>query len=464
MMILTQLLLVGTAIVAAPAAEDAKQLVLNPDFRICDGQNSPLYWSPWTPDCPNAACTIRETPEGLLMDAPGRSYAVGGVEQEIIGIVGGRAYAVEALCQVQAVTSPFQSVIVRATWLQGAKAMTPAGRIVRGPVPHGGNLKFRDVLVAPEKADALRLSLELKWPQGGSVLWKQATAGLAPAPPPRKVKMGTVYLKPANSTPEQNVELFCRQIDAAGRLKLDVLCLPEAITMVGTTSTVNDVAEPIPGPVTRRLGAAAAKNHLWVVAGIYEREGDRIYNTAVLLDRAGELAGKYRKVHLPREEWTKGVTPGHEYPVFRTDFGTVAIQICYDWFFPEAAEAFALHGAEILFAPTWGSTFPDQEGRAGGETTFRVRARDNGLYMVPSVYDGNSMIIDPLGKIFVSNEGKAGVFWCEVDLSRCGVPLNQRDEVWWVGRWRSTGPRDRMPGTYGPLTAPPAEAVLEVGH
>ncbi|UCG60064.1 MAG: carbon-nitrogen hydrolase family protein, partial [Phycisphaerales bacterium] len=149
--------------------------------------------------------------------------------------------------------------------------------------------------------------------------------------------------------------------------------------------------------------------------------------------------------HLPREEWKNGVRPGHEYPVFETDFGKVAIQICYDWFFPEPATIFALAGAEIIFAPTWGNTLPDEGGRVDGESVFRVRARDNGVYMVPSVYDGNSMVIDPMGRILASNRGKTGVFWAEVDL-------NKREPLWWVGHWRSIGPRHRMPDTYGPLT------------
>jgi predicted amidohydrolase len=207
---------------------------------------------------------------------------------------------------------------------------------------------------------------------------------------------------------------------------------------------VKDLAEPIPGPVTEKLANAARRNRIWVVAGITEKDGDVVYNTAVLLDRKGRIAGKYRKVHLPREEWKNGIRPGHEYPVFETDFGKVAIQICYDWFFPEPAEIFALKGAEIIFAPTWGNTLPDQAGRVDGESTFRVRARDNGLYMVPSVYSGNSLIIDPMGKILTSSDGKEGVFWAQVDL-------NVRENLEWVGYWRSIGPRHRMIKTYGPL-------------
>ena len=203
-------------------------------------------------------------------------------------------------------------------------------------------------------------------------------------------------------------------------------------------------AQPIPGRDTKILGDSARKNNIWVIAGLTELDGDTIYNTAVLLDREGKVAGKYRKIHLPREEWKQGITPGSEYPVFQTDFGIIAIQICYDWFFSEPESIFALKGAEIIFAPTWGNTLPDHDGIADGETVFRVRARDNGVYMVPSVYDGNSLIIDPMGRILASNNGKNGVFWAEVDL-------NKREELDWVGYWRSIGPRHRMVDTYLPL-------------
>ena len=231
------------------------------------------------------------------------------------------------------------------------------------------------------------------------------------------------------------------------------MCLGEVILQIGTPASMADVAAPIPGPHTQRLGEAARRNRMWVVAGLTERAGRREYNTAVLLDRAGRLAGTYRKIHLPREEWKEGRTPGNAYPVFETDFGRVAIMICYDWFFPEATAAFALQGAEILFAPTWGNTRPDApDGRADGETVFRVRARDNGLYVVPAVYDGRSMIIDPVGRILAAGDTE-GVYVAEVNLAH-------RERLPFVGHWGSIGPRDRMPETYGDLTGPPRRDSL----
>ncbi len=443
--------MVVIVLVVAGISVAANELVQNCDFGRKE-QKVADHWSVWMPEWAPAACTVRSTSDGLLIDAPGRPYAVGGVWQDIEGIKPGKAYAVNVTCRAKGISSAYRSVLVRLTWMRGTKKLHPAGMLVRGPTssPEDGKPTFQDVLVAPKEADRARLSLEVKWPRGGAVCFERVSLKPTEPPAPRKVKIGTVYLRPRNGTPEKNLELFCKQVDAAGKLDLDIVCLPEAITMVGTSKTGVRCAESIPGPSTKQLGKAAKRNKLWVVAGLYERDGERIYNTAVLLNREGQLAGKYRKVHLPREEWKKGITPGHEYPVFETDFGTIAIQICYDWFFPEPEQLFAFQGAEILFAPTWGNTLPDRDGRAEGETVFRARARDNGVYLVPSVYDGNSLIIDPMGRILANNKGASGVFWCEVDLS-------QRERLPWVGYWRSIGPRDRMPGTYGPLMKDPPE-------
>jgi predicted amidohydrolase len=335
-------------------------------------------------------------------------------------------------------------VLVRVNWLKGGRLVHPAGDLVRGPRLDGGTARFTQVLVALEGADTAQISLEVKWPGEGSVLWKQVGMQAVTDLGPRKVKIGTVYLRPRQSTPENNLKLWCEQIDAAGKLGLDIVCLGETITQVGTNVSLEDAAEPVPGPTTQRLGEAARNNRIWVVASVAERAGDVCYNTAVLMDRQGRLAGTYRKVHLPREEWKQGVRPGGEYPVFETDFGCVAMQICYDWFFPESTAIFAMKGAEVILAPTWGDTLPDKDGKVNGETVFRVRARDNGVYLVPSVYDGNSLVIDPMGRILASNAGKTGVFWAEVNL-------NQRECLDWVGYWRSIGPRHRMPETYGPI-------------
>ncbi len=425
----------------------ADNLLVNGDFPVRSDGGVPSHWETWGPSWENACCDVRSTADGLVMSSEGESHGVGGVDQTIAGIRGGQAYAVAAEFDAPGIPTPDRSLIVRVAWLSEGRALHPAGLLAGGLVMDGSRGSYDDTLIAPEGADGARVSLEAKWLQGGSVTWKSARFAEAEAPAPRPVKIATVYYRPSGGTPETNIESYCDHVDEAGRMGADIVCLPEGMTLVGTGLNYGQSAQPISGPATERLSAAAKRNRLWVVACFNEVDGSTLYNTAILFDRGGNIAGKYRKVHLPREEWRQGITPGDVYPVFETDFGTIAMQICYDYFFPEPEAAFALAGAEIIFAPTWGSTGKDRDGCVGGENMFRVRARDNGVYMVPSVFDGNSLVIDPLGRVLASSDGRTGVFMAEVDLA-------DRDALRWVGYWRTLARRHRMPQTYGDLTEP----------
>jgi len=423
--------------------QDKENLIQNPNFKLKEGETFPSPWSIWKPLWESAACEIQPVEYGLQIRSHPRPYAVGGVTQKIKNIQGGHAYNFFVHYLVQGKKHSSDICLMRVTWLKDNRKIHPAGMLVAKirPSLYTADYHLHDRLIAPEETNGAIISLEVKWTKGESIIIKSASVAKTDLPKPRKVKIGTVYLRPKNSTPEKNLKLFCAQVDEAGKLGLDIVCLGEVIRMVGTGAALNDVAEPIPGPASRKIGETAQRNNLWVVVSLAEKVGDDVFNTGVLFNRQGNIAGKYHKVHLPREEWKKGVTPGDTYPVFLTDFGTVAIEICYDWFFPETEGIFARRGAEIIFAPTWGNTLPDEDGCVNGETTFRVRARDNGVYMVPSVYSGNSMVIDPMGRILASSNGKEGLVWAEVDL-------NKRETLKWVGHWRSIGPRHRMPHTY----------------
>jgi len=82
-----------------------------------------------------------------------------------------------------------------------------------------------------------------------------------------------------------------------------------------------------------------------------KKQGDVFYNTSVLINRTGSVAGKYRKLSLPREEIDGGVTPRDSLPVFNTDFGRIGMMICWDVTFPETARTLAREGAEMIFLP-----------------------------------------------------------------------------------------------------------------
>jgi predicted amidohydrolase len=204
------------------------------------------------------------------------------------------------------------------------------------------------------------------------------------------------------------VDQFIRLAEDRIEGRADLIVFPEGITVVGTGKSYADVAETVPGPTTEKLGAFARSRKAWVAAGIYERDGRAVYNTAVLLDREGRLAGRYRKVYLPREEIERGLTPGSAYPVFETDFGRVGLMICYDVFFPDPARALAAQGADVIVLPIWG----------GDETLAAARAIENKVFLVASGYDHPTYIVDPDGRRVAQAPQRGEVAIAEIDLSR----------------------------------------------
>jgi predicted amidohydrolase len=177
---------------------------------------------------------------------------------------------------------------------------------------------------------------------------------------------------------------------------------------VGTGKNYYEVSEPLPGPTTVALSELARRKKAYVAAGLYEREGRVVYNTAVLIDRKGDLVGKYRKVYLPREEYEGGITPGSDYPVFRTDFGKVGMMICWDVQYADPARALALRGAEIILMPIWG----------GNDVLARARAIENHVYLVSSGYDHPSRVIDPKGEVLANAQQQGTVAVATLDLNK----------------------------------------------
>ena len=118
-----------------------------------------------------------------------------------------------------------------------------------------------------------------------------------------------------------------------------------------------DRAEPIPGPSTARIGALAAELKLVVVASLFERRAAGLYhNTAVVFDRAKDICGKYRKMHIPDDPafYEKFYfTPGDlGFEPVQTSIGKLGVLVCWDQWYPEAARLMALAGADLLLYPT----------------------------------------------------------------------------------------------------------------
>jgi predicted amidohydrolase len=231
---------------------------------------------------------------------------------------------------------------------------------------------------APAAATQARVELGFRWgPPHSSVTWCSPMLETVDPPEPRIVRLATVHYCPnEGSTPREKCEQFEPFISEAGEQEVDLLVLPETLTYYGTGLTFAECAEPIPGPSTEYFGQLAREHDLYIVAGLLERDRHLIYNVAVLIGPDGEIAGKYRKVTLPRSEIDGGITPGSEYPVFETEFGKVGMMVCYDGFFPEVARELSNRGAEVIAWPVWGCN----------PLLASARACENHVYLISSTY------------------------------------------------------------------------------
>ena len=175
-----------------------------------------------------------------------------------------------------------------------------------------------------------------------------------------------------------------------------------------------DLADRIPGPVTERLGALAGELEIVLVASLFEHRGPGLYhNTAVVFDADGSLLGKYRKSHIPQDpgfEEKFYFTPGDtDYPVWETCFGKIAVLICWDQWFPEAARLAALRGAEILIYPTAIGWLPEEKDELGKaqhcawEAVQRGHAVANGCFLAAVNRVGTEGETEFWGQSFVAN-------------------------------------------------------------
>ena len=364
---------------------------------------------------------------GLTIRTDDREGQAGFWETEI-PVAGGKHYQFGAKCQITKVELPRRSVLVRILWRdEKGKPVLLDAPVVSGYLPgftptaeaeypamdDAGN--FSATYLAPKAARKAIVELHLQWAKNATARWTQVELKPVAAPAPRKVRLAAVHHRPvAGKTPADKREQFASLIAEAAKQKADLVVLPETLTYFGTGLSFNDVAETIPGPSTDYFAALAKKHNLYIVAGLVERDAHLIYNVAVLLDPEGKVAGKYRKVCLPRSEIEKGITPGKEYPVFQTRFGKLGMMVCYDGFFPEVARQLSNRGAEVIAWPVWGCN-PLLAG---------ARSCENHVYLVSSTYEGpeRNWMLTAIwghdGRPLVQAEKWGTVVVAEVDLNK----------------------------------------------
>jgi N-carbamoylputrescine amidase len=268
----------------------------------------------------------------------------------------------------------------------------------------------------------------------------------------RKYKVGLVQMS-MGPDPEANFESALRHIrEAAGR-GAHIVCLPELFRAQYFCQREDlrlfDLAEPVPGPSTTRLGELARELRVSIVASLFERRAPGLYhNTAVTLNSDGAIAGVYRKMHIPDDPlyYEKYYfTPGDlGFQAVDTAVGRIGTLVCWDQWYPEGARLTALQGAEILFYPTaigWHPAEKEQFGAAqydAWQTIQRAHAIANGVYVagVNRVghengdvlgnradgaglqFWGGSFLADPFGRIVArASHEKEELIVGEIDLA-----------------------------------------------
>ena len=245
---------------------------------------------------------------------------------------------------------------------------------------------------------------------------------------------------------DDNLQKALTLIGQAAQRGAQIICLQELFRSQyfcqRQDATIFDLAEPIPGPSTEALAAAARKHQVVIVGSLFERRDAGVYhNTAVVLDADGSLLGTYRKMHIPDDPLyfeKYYFTPGDQgYRCFDTRYGRIGVLVCWDQWYPEGARLTALQGAKVLFYPTAIGWHPSEKAQYGTaqrdawRTIQRAHAIANGVYVAavnrvghegPSEggleFWGSSFVSDPFGVVLSeASNNQEEILVAECDLT-----------------------------------------------
>ena len=245
---------------------------------------------------------------------------------------------------------------------------------------------------------------------------------------------------------KKDLEKGIREAAAKGAELVVLQELHNSLYFCQVESTDNfDLAEPIPGPSTEFFGALAKECEIVLVTSLFEKRAAGLYhNTAVVFEKDGSIAGKYRKMHIPDDPayYEKFYfTPGDLgfYPI-KTSVGMLGVQVCWDQWYPEGARLMALQGAELLIYPTaigWESSDTEEEKTrqlGAWQTVQRGHAVANGLPVIavnrcgleedPSgqtngiTFWGHSFVAGPQGEFLAEAGTNPELLIVDIDLKR----------------------------------------------
>ena len=229
---------------------------------------------------------------------------------------------------------------------------------------------------------------------------------------------------------ERNIEKAVRFAKIAIEKGAHIICFQELFTTHWFPREMNkryfSLAEKADGPTVGMMQKLAGEYGVALICPIFEIEEDSFYNAAIVIDAGGEILGSYRKIHIPQiplwEERYYFSSGNHGFPVFKTKFAPVGIQICWDNFFPEGSRILALKGAKVLFSPT-AAAFASQR---KWETVISSNGIANGVYIFrvnrvgseeKQDFYGRSFCVSPEGELMDKPTGmKDSIALIEIDL------------------------------------------------
>jgi N-carbamoylputrescine amidase len=264
-------------------------------------------------------------------------------------------------------------------------------------------------------------------------------------------QVGLIQLS-CSPDPDANLDKAVQRVRAAARNGAQIVCLPELFRTQyfcqREDPALFDLAEPIPGPTTEAMSKVARETHAFIIVSLFEKRTRGLYhNTAVLIGKDGNIAGLYRKMHIPDDPLyfeKYYFTPGDlGFKAFDTDVARIGTLVCWDQWYPEGARLTALHGAQILFYPTaigWHPAEKEQYGVAQHDawrTIQRAHAIANGVFVtvVNRVghetgnirgneakgagleFWGKSFLADPFGRVLAeASHDREEILCAEVNL------------------------------------------------
>ena len=246
----------------------------------------------------------------------------------------------------------------------------------------------------------------------------------------------------ANEDKERNIDIALGFIDDALRKGAELVVLPEMFNCYSFPEVMIENAETVPGYTTNILSKKAKDKGIYIICGIYEKaEGQKAYNTCVAIGPDGNILGTYSKTHLfdidvPGSityNESQGVSPGKKITNFQIKDIKCGMAVCYDLRFPELFRVMALEGASIFVVSC---AFTRATGQFHWDPLIKARAIENQVFLIAAnqigkhpndiISHGNSMIVDPWGRVLVHASDSDNIIMSRLDFN---ILKSSRDEM-----------------------------------